>query len=39
MYKSDQIVYERIEYPQPTLFLAVEPKAKGDEEKIGDFFA
>ncbi|NMB28169.1 MAG: elongation factor G, partial [Tissierellia bacterium] len=27
--------YDRIEYPQPTLFLAVEPKAKGDEEKIG----
>jgi elongation factor G len=34
-YKSDPTLYDRIEYPQPTLFLAVEPKAKGDEEKIG----
>ena len=33
--KSDPTLYDRIEYPQPTLFLAVEPKAKGDEEKIG----
>ena len=33
--KSNPTLYERIEYPQPTLFLAVEPKAKGDEEKIG----
>ncbi len=31
--KSDPTLYERIEYPQPTLFLAVEPKSKGDEEK------
>ena len=33
--KNDQILFEEIKYPQPTLFLAVEPKAKGDEEKIG----
>lgn len=33
--KSNQTLYERIEYPQPTLYLAVEPKNKGDEEKIG----
>ena len=33
--KSNPTLYERIEYPQPTLFLAVEPKSKGDEEKIG----
>ncbi|MBZ2175198.1 elongation factor G [Schnuerera sp. xch1] len=33
--KSNPIVYDKIEYPQPTLFLAVEPKAKEDEEKIG----
>ena len=32
--KSNQIVYDRIQYPEPTLFLAVEPKAKGDDEKI-----
>ena len=33
--KSKPIKYERIVFPQPTLFMAVEPKAKGDEEKIG----
>lgn len=33
--KSNPIIYDKIEYPQPTLFLAVEPKAKEDEEKIG----
>ena len=33
--KSDPTLYDRIEYPQPTLFLAVEPRTKGDEEKIG----
>lgn len=33
--KSDPTLYDEIEYPQPTLFLAVEPKSKGDEEKIG----
>ena len=33
--KNDQTQYDKIEYPQPTLFLAVEPKNKGDEEKIG----
>jgi len=32
--KSKPIVYERIKYPEPTLFFAVEPKAKGDDEKI-----
>jgi len=32
--KSSPIVYDRIKYPEPTLFLAVEPKAKGDDEKI-----
>ncbi len=33
--RNDHTLYETITYPQPTLFLAVEPKAKGDEEKIG----
>lgn len=33
--KNDPTLYETIRYPQPTLFLAVEPMAKGDEEKIG----
>ena len=33
--KDDETLYEKIKYPQPTLFLAVIAKAKGDEEKIG----
>ncbi len=32
--ESNPILYPRIEYPQPTLYFAVEPKSKGDEEKI-----
>ncbi|MDR5660076.1 elongation factor G [Serpentinicella sp. ANB-PHB4] len=30
------IVYSDIEFSTPQLFLAVEPKARGDEEKIGN---
>ncbi|MGF7058366.1 elongation factor G [Brassicibacter mesophilus] len=33
--KNSPIIYDGIQYPAPCLFLAVEPKAKGDEEKIG----
>ncbi|QAT62708.1 elongation factor G [Acidilutibacter cellobiosedens] len=33
--KSNPIQYEKIQYPEPCLFMAVEPKTKGDEEKIG----
>ncbi|WP_129599899.1 elongation factor G [Anaerophilus nitritogenes] len=33
--RSNSIQYSKIEFPQPTLFMAVQPKAKGDEEKIG----
>ena len=33
--KDKQIVFPTIEFPKPKLSLAVEPKAKGDEEKIG----
>jgi elongation factor G len=29
------VVLDKIEFPEPALSLAVEPKAKGDEEKIG----
>lgn len=29
------IIYSGIEFPEPQLYLAVEPKARGDEEKIG----
>jgi len=32
--KSDKIVYEKINYPKPTLYKAIEPKSKDDEEKI-----
>lgn len=33
--KADPIVYKGINYPKPCIFMAVEPKSKGDEEKIG----
>ncbi|SHJ89737.1 elongation factor G [Paramaledivibacter caminithermalis] len=33
--KSAPIKYHGIKFPEPCLFLAVEPKSKGDEEKIG----
>lgn len=33
--KSDPIKYHGIQFAKPCLFMAVEPKAKGDEEKIG----
>jgi elongation factor G len=33
--QSNPIELEKIVFPEPTLSLAVEPKAKGDEEKIG----
>ncbi len=32
--KTNHTLYETIRYPQPTLFLAVEAKAKGDEDKV-----
>lgn len=32
--KNHPVRYHKIEFPEPTLFMAVEPKAKGDEEKI-----
>lgn len=33
--KANFIAYPPIDFPEPSLFLAIEPKAKGDEEKIG----
>ena len=33
--KSNPVKYEKVSFAEPTLFMAVEPKAKGDEEKIG----
>ncbi|MDO5041002.1 MAG: elongation factor G [Peptoniphilus sp.] len=32
--KANKIVYKRIKYPAPVLFYAIEPKTKGDEEKL-----
>jgi len=32
--QSNPVVLDKIVYPEPTLSLAVEPQAKGDEEKI-----
>ncbi|MGI6668427.1 MAG: elongation factor G [Acetivibrionales bacterium] len=32
--QSKPVVLKKIEFPEPNLSLAVEPKAKGDEEKI-----
>lgn len=33
--QSKPVVLDKIQFPEPALSLAVEPKAKGDEEKIG----
>ena len=33
--KNNTTRYRPLKYPKPTLFMSVEPKAKGDEEKIG----
>ena len=32
---SDPILYSNIDFTEPQLYLAVEPKSRGDEEKIG----
>ena len=37
--KDKPIVLPQIEFPHPKLSLAVEPKAKGDEDKIGNGLA
>jgi len=33
--RSKPVVYPLIKYPQPVISFAVEPKTKGDEEKVG----
>ena len=33
--KATQIKFDPIEFPSPTLFLAVEPAKQGDDEKVG----
>ncbi len=32
--KANPVVIEPIEFPQPTLSMAIEPKSKGDEDKL-----
>ncbi|MBR5641571.1 MAG: elongation factor G [Firmicutes bacterium] len=32
--KANQVKLAKVEYPQPTLFTAIEPKAKGDDAKV-----
>ncbi|MTI48380.1 elongation factor G [Sporosalibacterium faouarense] len=32
---DNPIQYEGIKYPKPCLYMAIEPKSRGDEEKIG----
>ncbi|MCX7842228.1 MAG: elongation factor G [Clostridia bacterium] len=32
--QANPIVLDKIDFPEPSIFLAVEPKSKGDEEKI-----
>ncbi len=32
--KSNPVELPRVEFPQPSLFIAVQPKAKGDDEKV-----
>lgn len=33
--QSNAVVLDKIEFPEPVISMAVEPKTKGDEEKIG----
>lgn len=32
--KSDPVIMEAIQFPEPTLSMAIEPKSKGDEDKL-----
>ena len=32
--KDNKIIYKKIKYPTPVLYYAIEPKTKGDEEKL-----
>jgi elongation factor G len=32
--KANYIEYPTVDFPEPSLYMAIEPKAKGDEEKI-----
>ncbi|MBT9157903.1 MAG: Elongation factor G [Firmicutes bacterium] len=37
--KEHPIRYQGVAFPRPTISMAVEPKSKGDEEKIGSSFS
>lgn len=37
--KNNPILYKRFKYPQPNLFWAIQPKSRGDEDKIGQSLA
>ena len=32
---GDQVVFERMDFPEPVISVAVEPKTKSDQEKMG----
>lgn len=32
--KSDPTVYKKVKYPKPTLYMAIQAKTKGDEDKL-----
>ena len=36
---NDAVVLERMEFPEPVIEIAVEPKTKGDQEKMGQALA
>lgn len=33
--QENQVILERMEFPEPVIFVAVEPKTKADQEKMG----
>ncbi len=33
--KANQVTLPRVDFPQPALYIAVEPKGKGEDEKMG----
>ncbi|MBI4823718.1 MAG: elongation factor G [Nitrospirae bacterium] len=33
--ESSQIVFEKVKFPEPIISYAIEPKSKGDEDKVG----
>ncbi|MDL2311168.1 elongation factor G, partial [Peptostreptococcaceae bacterium OttesenSCG-928-C18] len=37
--KANPTLFKPIKYPSPTLFIAIEPKSKGDEDKISQALA